>query len=115
MQRRAEWLSLRERFIVAIDDYERDLFLRVKGLVTFYLKPEREQLFEKIQQANTLLLRLKLIGDTERYQFVLQNLEQLQRMVSFLDHIKFSQNFGELIPPLKEYLEQPRVRTDDIT
>ncbi len=108
-------ISLREKLIVAIDDYEWDLFLRIKWLTTFYLKPERELLFGKVSQANTLLLRLKLIGDISKYEFVLGKVDELQSKVALLDRIKFSQNFSELIPALKAYLNLPRISKDDLT
>ena len=53
-RQRQDRISLRERLVVAVDDYEWDLFLRIKGLVSFYLKPEREVIFDKITQANSL-------------------------------------------------------------
>ncbi len=53
-RQKQDWVSLRERLVVAIDDYEWDLFLRIKGLVSFYLKPERAVIFDKVSQANAL-------------------------------------------------------------
>ena len=53
--------NLRKQFLVAIDDYEKELFLKIKSLVGFYLMPEREKIVKKIQQAQSLLFRLKLV------------------------------------------------------
>ncbi len=113
--KKQERVSLRDRVIVAVDDYELSLFSRVKGLTTYYLKPERELLFEKQGQATSLLVRLKAAGDVPKYLFVLEKLDGIQYRIWLLDQIRFSQNFSELIPPLKAYLQAPTINSTDVT
>lgn len=103
-------IVLRDQFVVAIDDYERELFLKVKLLVSHYLRPQREKVAEKIQQAHSLLFRLKLAWDEKNFVFVTGKLEQLERELMFLDRIKFAPSFDELIPPLKVYLKEKRLK-----
>ncbi|MBP7848325.1 hypothetical protein KA013_03870 [Patescibacteria group bacterium] len=46
---------------------------------------------------------------------MLEKLDDLQHKLALLDRIKFSQNFSELIPALKEYLQLPRINRADLT
>ena len=96
--------NLRDQFIVAIDDYEKELFFKVKSLVGHYLMPKREEIVKKIQQSYSLLFRLKLAGDEKNFAFVVSKMDQLEMELTLLDRIKFAHTFAELIPPLKQYL-----------
>ena len=97
--------NLRDQFVVAIDDYEKELFLKVKSLVGYYLMPKREEIVQKIQQAQSLLFRLKLAGDEKNFAFVVSKMDRLEIKLALLDRIKFAHTFAELIPPLKQYLK----------
>lgn len=97
--------TLRDQFVTAIDDYEKELFFKVKSLVGHYLMPKREEVVQKIQQAYSLLFRLKLAGDEKNFAFVVSKMDYLETQLLLLDRIKFAHTFAELIPPLKQYLK----------
>lgn len=95
----------REQIITAMNDYEGELFLRIKVLVYFYLKPEREATDEKIAQADILLLRMRLSWNGDQYATVLKKRDALYRERLLLDAIKHASSFEELVFPLKTYLD----------
>lgn len=103
-QKKTRYTTLRSKFVIAIDDYEYELFLKVKSLAAYYMMPRREDLLHKIDQADTLLLRLKLMGDEETYAFVIEQLALMKQELLLLDQIRFARSFLELIPPLKIYI-----------
>ena len=104
LQKKADLENLRHQFDVAISDYEQELFVKIKGIVWYYLMPKRQEVIEKLDKADLLLVRLKLMGDTENYHFVVEQVELLQQQLILLDRIRFAYSFAELIPPLKIYI-----------
>jgi hypothetical protein len=90
--------------VATIDDYEIDLFHRVKGILTFYLKDERDRLHDQIAQLRKLLLELKLQGATLEYEKTVKHMENLLQFSLLLERIKSSNSFDELIVPLKSYM-----------
>jgi hypothetical protein len=96
---------LRTQLIAAVDDYEIELYLKVKSIVASYLMPKRQRVVDKIITANKLLTHLKEVGDIENYAFVVRQAEKLQQQLILYDSIRFSASFMELIPPLKIYIQ----------
>lgn len=103
--RRDNLNHLKSQIITAIDDYEVELFLKVKSLIASYLMPKRQIVLGKITTANGLLEHLKQIGDAENYTFVVRQVEKLQQQLILYDRIRFALSFMELIPPLKLYIQ----------
>jgi len=102
---KASLVVLRTQLIAAVDDYEIELFLKVKSIVASYLMPKRQSVADKITTSNKLLLHLKEIGDIENYAFVVRQAEKLQQQLILYDSIRFATSFMELIPPLKIYIQ----------
>lgn len=102
---KANLVSLRTQLIAAVDDYEIELYLKVKSIVASYLMPKRQRVVDKIITANKLLTHLKEVGDIENYAFVVRQAEKLQQQLILYDSIRFSASFMELIPPLKIYIQ----------
>ncbi len=95
----------RNQIVTSMSDYENELFLRIKVLVYFYLKPERVETEAKIKQADTLLLRMKLSWNWVQYDTVLNKRDDLHREWMLLDAIKRASSFETLVFPLKTYLD----------
>lgn len=95
----------RTQIMIAMQDYEKELFLRVKSLVSSYLKPEYDDITQKIQQADKLLEHLRTTWNKDTYQSVLQKRDALYREWLLLDAIKWSYSFETLLFPLKTYLD----------
>ncbi len=104
IERRNQFLNSRRLLLDAMEDYEKELFLRVKWLISFYLKPEHDEITKKIAQADFLLAHLRLVWDREMYPTILQRREELYREWLLLEAIKTSYSFETLLFPLKTYL-----------
>lgn len=104
-ENRATYEFSRNQIVTSMDDYENELFLRIKVLVYSHLKSEREETEQKIKQADMLLLRMKLSWNDEQYPTVITKRNQLYREWLLLDAIKRSGSFEELLFPLKSYLD----------
>lgn len=96
--------DLQQQFLVAIEDYEDNLFLRIKWILNYYFRQTRLDLSASIDQTRQLLLYTKLAGDRDKYELLLLKLEVYLQRMQLLDQIRFSQQFDQLIPPLKSYL-----------
>ena len=112
--RRDGMLSLRTQVIAAIDDYENELFIKVKPIVWAYLIPKRQKVVGKIVTANQLLVSLKEAWDIETYGFVVKQTEKLQQQLILYDSIRLATTFMELIPPLKLYIQWGWIELDSI-
>jgi len=53
-ENRATYEFSRNQIVTSMDDYENELFLRIKVLVYSHLKSEREETEQKIKQADML-------------------------------------------------------------
>jgi hypothetical protein len=104
LERKNQFLNSRRLMIDAMEDYEKELFLRVKWLISFYLKPEYDALTKKIAQADFLLAHLRLTGNGEMYPTILQRRDELYREWLLLEAIKTAHSFETLLFPLKTYL-----------
>lgn len=96
--------NLQKQFLAAIEDYEGNLFLRIKWILNYYFKQTRIDLSASIDQTKQLLLYTKLAGDRDKYAALLVKLEVYGERMQLLDQIKFSQQFDQLIPALKAYI-----------
>lgn len=112
--RRDNMVNLRTQVIAAVDDYEIELFLKVKPIVAAYLIPRRQKVLNKIVTADKLLVSLKEAGDAETYGFVVKQAEKLQQQLILYDRIRFASTFMELIPPLKLYIQSWWFELDSI-
>ncbi len=97
--------QLRSQMIIAVDDYEFELFLKVKSLVAWHMMPRRQQVMNKITTADKLLAQLKKVGNIQQYTFVVRQAEKLQQQLILYDRIREASSFGQLIPPLKLYFQ----------
>lgn len=102
---KARYELSRNQLVTTMDDYENELFLRIKVLVYFYLQPERVAIEEKIAQADVLLLRMRLSWIWDQYRTVLNKRDELYRDWLLLDAIKRATSFEALLFPLKTYLD----------
>ena len=112
--RRDNMVNLRTQVIAAIDDYEIELFLKVKPIVAAYLMPRRQKVVNKIVTADALLISLKEAWDIQTYWFVVRQAEKLQQQLILYDRIRFATTFMELIPPLKIYIQSWGFELDSI-
>lgn len=96
----------RQQIIKAMDDFEKELFLRIKTLISFYLKPEWEEIEQKLDQADILKTHLTNQWNAEQYHKVVIKRNELYREWLLLDAIKQAQTFETLLFPLKTYLAE---------
>jgi hypothetical protein len=89
--------------VSAMRDYETELFISTKWLVSVYLKPEHESLSEKLSQALLLKERIVWLWNKQQFDFVLAKIEERETTLMILRSIKQSSNFDALIPALKVY------------
>lgn len=89
--------------VSAMRDYETELFISTKWLVSVYLKPEYESLSEKLSQALLLKERIVWLWNQQQFDFVLAKIEERETTLMVLRSIKQSSSFDTLIPPLKIY------------
>ena len=104
-EKKASLTDMQQKIILAMQDFEQELFVRVKGIVWYYLLQHTWTIQEKIQQWKTLLTRLIIVGNKEQYIYVRKQLDEREREIIFLDRIKQSSDFATLLPPLKWWIE----------
>lgn len=92
-----------QKINLAMEDFEQELFIRVKWIVWYYLLAHTEEIEKKIDQWKTLSIRLLLLGNTKQYLFVRTQMNQRERELIFLHRIRQSSDFAWLIPPLKRW------------
>lgn len=97
--------DLQQKIVLSMKDFEKELFLRIKGIVWYYLLKHTGTLEEKVVQGKALLLRLILIWNKDQYGFVRKQIDGRERELIFLDSVKQSYDFATLIPPLKQWME----------
>ncbi len=102
--KKQQMTDLQQQFLAAIEDYENNLFLRIKWILNYYFRQTRLDLTASIDQTRQLLLYTKLAGERDKYELLLLKLEAYLQRMQLLDQIRFSQQFDQLIPPLKSYL-----------
>ncbi len=95
---------LKEKLVVAIDDFEWDLFRKIHALVRYQLKGDREKVFARREDAMSQARKSKSSGDVHWFVRATQRVEYYQKRVHLLDRIHFAQSFEEMMPFLKEYL-----------
>ena len=91
------------QLINAIDDFERELFIRIKTIAYVILGPEREELINDIRTTEALLVVTQRRWSTEQYALVRRGLSQLQKELFYIDAIQRASTFGQLLPALKVY------------
>lgn len=104
-EKKASLTDVQQKIILAMQDFEQELFVRVKGIVWYYLLKHTWTIEEKIQQWRTLLTRLTIVGNKEQYIYVRKQLDEREREIIFLDRIQQSSDFATLLPPLKRRIE----------
>lgn len=105
LQKKLDQLTQWQTYMrIAIGDYEKDLFIRVKSIVSFYVKPVHEQLLTKIQQADLLLARTMLMGDTEQYHFITEKMQEYYYMKGIVERIREATTFDDLLPFVKIFV-----------
>ena len=95
----------RQAVLLAMDDFEQELFLRVKRVVGYYLMRKETDLLTKQAQATKLLWRLLVMGNSAQYIFVRDQMDLWERELMFLERIQQAGDFATLIPPLKRWIE----------
>lgn len=100
-----QYLLSRQQIITAMDDFERELFIRVKWIVYVYLNPRYEELSQTVDKIDELLYRTKMQGTIDQYQFVIDKRDQLYRERLILDAIRAASSFETLIVPLRKYFQ----------
>ena len=93
-----------QQVVVAMDDFERTLYMKVRRLLKFHLTDDRDTTLADIKQVNKELEKSKLWGYDLLFKQLSAQMEQLQYRLFLLDRIQFAHDFEELIPFLKEYL-----------
>lgn len=89
--------------VSAIRDYETELFISTKWLVSVYLKPEYESLSQKLSEALVLKERIVWLWNQQQFGFVLGKIEERETTLMVLRSIRQSANFDALIPALRVY------------
>lgn len=95
---------LQEKLLVAVNDFELDLFRQIHALVRFQLKGDREKVFAKEEEAKQAMQYAKKTGNIDTLIKEIQIIEYYQKRIALLDRIQFSASFEEMMPFLKEYL-----------
>lgn len=98
-------LSTQKALIVAMQDFEQELFVRVKRVVWYYLRPRQTDLLDKQTQARKLLSRLLVAWNIEQYAFVRTQMKYVEHELMFLERIKDASDFSTLIPPLQWWMQ----------
>lgn len=111
---RDEYDRTRDIIYGAMTDYETELFLSTKSLVTWYLRPVYTELKQKLVQARTLQARVARLGNAQQYQFVLDRVDQRNSVMIALESIKQSSDFESLVPGLRLYFELTTVSEEEL-
>jgi hypothetical protein len=105
-KKRDDILLVQQALMSAIKDFEKELFVRVKSIIGYYLLPRANELTQKIAQGKKLLHRLILAGNAEQYLFARQQMDGWEREMMFLDRIQQASTFDVLLPPLKRRMRE---------
>lgn len=97
--------EVQQKIGFAMRDFEQELFVRVKGIVWYYLLSYTATLEQKVDQGAELMQRLVLGGNTEQYAFVRHQMNDRERELLFLERIKESSTFATLVPALKWWIQ----------
>lgn len=101
---------VQHQILLAMSDFEQELFVRVKWIVWYYLLSHTEEIERKLGQWRNLLTRLIITWNKEQYVFVRTQMDIRERELMFLHRIKQSSDFVELIPPLKRRISLQSVQ-----
>lgn len=91
--------------LTAVQDFESELFFRVKRLVGYYLMPRYHELQQKVAKADKLMVRLLLLGERQQISFVLDQRDMRERELVLLERIQYATTFATLIPPLQWWMK----------
>lgn len=98
-----ELASLKQQFLVAIDDYEQELFTKIHALSIPYIVQQQRSLRQKRAIILQLMERLKQQGDETNYVLVKQKLDIFTHALVMLDAMLDARSFVDFIPLLKKY------------
>lgn len=96
-------INTQENILLAVQDFEKELFVRVKSVVWYYLFAHTTKIKDKLAQWVKLQHRLLVLWNREQLVFVRHQMDLWERELLFLDRIQKSNNFNELIPVLKRW------------
>lgn len=98
-------VQTQQDMLIAVKDFEQELFVRVKRLVGYYLKPRYDTLVQKLTQARDVQNRLLIVGNASQYAFVREQIDKREREHMFLEALRESGSFDQLIPLLKRWMQ----------
>jgi hypothetical protein len=96
-------LETQENVLLAVKDFEKELFIRVKSVVWYYLFPYTVKIKEKLLQWVKLQHRLLVLWNSEQLVFVRHQMDLWERELLFLERIQQSIDFNTLMPSLKRW------------
>jgi hypothetical protein len=104
LQKKKTLLSeTQQNILLAVKDFEKELFVRVKWLVWYYLFEHAAKIKEKVAQWFKLQHRLLVLWNREQWNFVRNQMDLWERELLFLDRIQQANDFNALIPSLKRW------------
>ena len=92
-----------QNMLLAVKDFEKELFVRVKWLVWYYLFAHTTKIKEKVAQWLKLQHRLLVLWNREQWNFVRNQMDLWERELLFLERIQQANDFNALIPSLKRW------------
>jgi hypothetical protein len=90
---------------IAMDDFEKELFIRVKSLVWYYLFGYTTELQKKYDQWVRLMNRLLLAWNDQQYKVIRTQMDWRLRELIVLERIKDASDFAALVAPLKQRIK----------
>lgn len=109
-QERERYDTSRTQLLVAMNDFERELFIRVKSVIYVYLSPKWNDLDEKMAKSSELLDLTKALWNQSQYEIIRQKRDQLYVQRLLLDTIRRATSFDTLMVPLKTYIRETTLR-----
>jgi hypothetical protein len=95
--KQSKLMDLQDKLVAAIDDYESDLFMRVKTILLVYLRDDMTQLAKQYEQTSNFLNQVKRMGDRGKYRELLVQQEDTYIQLNHLQDIRDAANFLELL------------------
>lgn len=96
-------VETQENVLLAVKDFEKELFVRVKSVVWYYLFAHTAKIKEKLAQWVKLQHRLLVLGNREQLVFVRHQMDIRERELLILERIQQSTDFNTLMPSLKRW------------
>lgn len=109
LKKKDDMLVVQQELTSALKDFEKELFVRVKSIIGYYLLPRATELSQKIAQGKKLLHRLMIAGDMNQYVFARQQMQSWEYEMMFLDRMQQASTFDVLLPPLKQRMREQKL------